>query len=152
MLTWCQVVAFVCCGFGSIWLWVPGFGVSVLVSLWRITGEPSLSFVLTPFVSLVPPIAYGVLVHRWLARADRRARLAVVIGTAAIVASLVASLVMSLMDGSNLVAITIITAVPSLVIQVIVLRLLFSREGCRWFTSQASKLAASGSKSGSGSS
>lgn len=48
------------------------------------------------------------------------------------------------------VEITISTAVPSLVIQAIVLCLLFSREGRRWFTGQASKPVASGPKYGSG--
>ncbi|HLU26937.1 MAG TPA: hypothetical protein VKZ65_00765 [Glycomyces sp.] len=149
-LTWCQAAAFFCCGFGSIWLWLPGFGLPVLVLVRLITGDLATAFAFTPFVSLVPSIVYAVLVHRWLARADRRARVATVIGSAVIAVSLAASVVMSLLDGSIRVEITISTAVPSLVIQAIVLRLLFSWEGRRWFTGQASKPVASGPKCGSG--
>jgi hypothetical protein len=143
VLTWCQAVAFVCCGFGSFWLWLPGFGFPVVVLVGLITGDLVAAFGITPLVSLVPSIAYAVLVHRWLTRADRRARVAVVIGTAVIAASLAASVVMSLLDDPKWVEIPIITAVPSLAIQAIVWWLLFSREGRRWFTGQTPKPGAS---------
>ncbi|GAA2284870.1 hypothetical protein GCM10009853_044540 [Glycomyces scopariae] len=92
-------------GFAVLWAWVVGFAAMLI---------------------------YASFTIRWAGLADRRARAAIIVGTAVLVAFTAASI--SLMGGDPpMVGIILITATPSLIVQLIVLRCVYGREGRRWF-------------------
>lgn len=83
---------------------------------------------------------YAYFTNRWAGRADRRARTTIIIGTAVLVVFTAATISIV---GSNAdwIAITLLAAAPSLIMQAIVLRCVYGREGRRWFgSSEAARM------------
>jgi hypothetical protein len=75
-------------------------------------------------------LIYAYFTNRWAARADRRARTTIIIGTAVLICFTAAAIPLF---GWGAVAVVILAAAPSLTIQAIVLRCVYGREGRRWF-------------------
>jgi hypothetical protein len=78
---------------------------------------------------------YAYFVHRWSARADRRARTTIIIGTAVLVGCAAGAI--PLLGGSvpETAQFVLLASAPSLLIQAIVLWRVYGREGRRWFDS-----------------
>jgi hypothetical protein len=76
---------------------------------------------------------YAYFTNRWAAQADRRARTTIIIGTTVLVVftAATAAFVGWLIPG--LIMVILPAAAPSLIVQAIVLRCVYGREGRRWF-------------------
>jgi MFS family permease len=74
---------------------------------------------------------YAFCTNRWAGRADRRARITIIIGTSV----LVGCTAVGTQTAWFQYPIVLAAAAPSLIIQAIVLRCAYGREGRRWFDS-----------------
>lgn len=83
-------------------------------------------------VGLAAIATYAHLTIRWAGRADRRARIVIIIGTATLVC-LTALAVPPTEWDSHSIGFVLLVAAPSLHIQAVVLRCVYGREGRRWF-------------------
>ena len=77
-------------------------------------------------------LTYAYFTNRWAGRADRRARTTIIIGTAVLVVLTAVTISMAGSD-TSWIKIILLAAAPSLIIQAIVLRCVYGREGQRWF-------------------
>jgi hypothetical protein len=76
---------------------------------------------------------YAYFTNRWAAQADRRARTTIIIGTAVLVVFTAATAAFLGWLFPGLLVVILPAAAPSLILQVIVLRCVYGREGRRWF-------------------
>ena len=83
-------------------------------------------------VGLAAIIIYAHFTIRWARRADRRARTTIIIGTAILVGLTVAAIPISGSDPEAFVVVLLFAA-PSLIVQAVVLRRVYGRDGRRWF-------------------
>ncbi|MFC3495166.1 MFS transporter [Glycomyces rhizosphaerae] len=77
---------------------------------------------------------YAYFTNRWAGRADRRARTTIIIGTSVLVGFTAVTIPFTTW-APGLIMIILGAAAPSLIIQAIVLRCVYGREGRRWFDS-----------------
>lgn len=93
-------------------------------------------------VGLAAILTYAHFTNRWAGEADRRARTTIIIGTAVLV-GLTALTVPIMMWEPGLTTVILIAAAPSLIVQAIVLRCVYGREGRRWFAREGVEPVAS---------
>jgi hypothetical protein len=134
-LTGCQVVLVMLCGNCSFgWPLVAGFG--WLANYFGLAADPLGFGILAAWaVGLAAIVTYAFFTDRWTVRADRRARTTVIIGTAVLVSFTAAAIAVWKWNGEDITVVVLLTATPSLIIQAIVLRCVYGREGRRWFAS-----------------
>lgn len=133
VLTWVQVALVMICGNCSFgWALLAAF--AWVADYFDLAVDPFGFGVLTAWaVGFAAISTYAYFVQRWSARADRRARITILIGTA-VLAGCTAGAVLGVgavpLDNIKLI---LLAAAPSLLIQAIVLRCAYGPEGRRWF-------------------
>jgi len=132
-LTGCQVVLVMLCGNCSFgWTLVAAFG--WLADHFGLAADP-LSFGIYSAwaVGFAAIVTYAFFTDRWTVRADRRARTTIIIGTAVLVSFTAAAIAIWKWNGDDITPAILLAAAPSLIIQAIVLKCVYGREGQRWF-------------------
>lgn len=125
-----QAVASLLCGFNPFYIFAYAFGFPIMALFSWVADDLGIGFLATLIIAPTCGITYAAVLHRWLGRADRRARPAVVVGTVVLL-SLVATY--PVVVGWRFVEIALVTGAPSLVLQAILLYLVFGPAGRRWF-------------------
>jgi hypothetical protein len=132
-LTGVQVALVMVCGNCSFG-WPLAMAIFWVARYFGVAGE-SFAFFGAWAVGFAAITTYAYFVYRWSARADRRARTTIIIGTAVLVGC--AAGAVPLLGGSvpETAQLVLLASAPSLLIQAIVLRCVYGREGRRWFDS-----------------
>lgn len=96
--------------------------------------DPSVAIPWAWAVGFAAISTYAYFTNRWACRGDRRARTTIIVGTAVLV-GFTAVAILFLPWDPVFVTVILLAAAPSLIVQAILLRCVYGREGRRWFDS-----------------
>lgn len=125
------VMVFGNCSFG-----VPlAAAISWAIELLNLNEDASLGIPWAWAIGFAAIFTYSCFTIRWAGEADRRARTTVVIAMVVLATFTAITAAFAAWVWPGLIAVVLLTAAPSLIIQTIVLRCVFSDEARQWFTS-----------------